>query len=612
MRILLTVIMLILLGAPTIAAPDTRVADILARSKVAAGGATWDSARFVRTKTFIETSGLKGPGDSLEDARTGAFVDTYKLGAFSGASGFDGKTAWEQDASGQVIIQGSDNQRQGAINEAYRRAHSYWYADRAKAAITFAGDTSEGGRKFVVLKIAPEGGRPFDMWIDAKTFLIDRIAERDARELRTTFMSDYRNVAGRMVAFATRQTNGEAKYDTIVKVESVVFEDTVAQAAFAPPPPPKRDFGLAGGKSATFPFRLVNNHIYMTVRLNGHPYEFLFDTGGLNVITPTVARELGLSFEGNIQANGSGEGSQEAAFTKVNRLEVGGAYLENQTFVVIGLESFTDVEGVPITGIVGYEIFKRFVVVTDYENSRITLIEPEGFAYKGRGLRVEMGFNDRTPEVEGEIDGLKGKFTLDTGARNTLTLSTPFVEKNDLVTRYQAKVQGVNGWGVGGPARGWIVRAKRFAMGGATVVDPVVELSQNKAGSMADAYVAGNVGAGILKKFNIVWDYGRHQIFFDPNKLQAQRDVHDRAGFWVNLAGDVFTVVDVTPGSPADMAGLKAGDRVSGVNGKRAVSQVSLPDFRLLKLAPAGTNLILDVIRGGQSLKVDILLKDMV
>lgn len=93
MRVALTLIFLSLLLAPAIAAPDPRVADILARSKAAAGGTAWDNVRFIRTKTQIETSGLKGPGESLEDARTGAFVDTYKLGAFSGASGYDGKTA---------------------------------------------------------------------------------------------------------------------------------------------------------------------------------------------------------------------------------------------------------------------------------------------------------------------------------------------------------------------------------------------------------------------------------------------------------------------------------------------------------------------------------------
>lgn len=140
----------------------------------------------------------------------------------------------------------------------------------------------------------------------------------------------------------------------------------------------------------------------------------------------------------------------------------------------------------------------------------------------------------------------------------------------------------------------------------------LVELSQAKAGSFSDTYQAGNVGAGILKKFNIVWDYPRHQIFFEKNKHYDERDVFDRAGFWINLGDGAFDVVDVIAGAPADQAGLKVGDRIVAVNGQKASSEITLPDLRLLKKAPAGTNLILDVLRGGQRLTVNILLRDLV
>ncbi len=613
MRRVLAVLLLLLCLQPVAAAPDPRTADVLNRAKIAAGGAAWDDALFVRTKMRIETSGLKGTGESFEDARTGAFVDTFDLGAFKGASGFDGTTVWQQDASGQVAVQGADAPRQAAVNEAYRRAHAYWYPDRAQALVEYGGEAPDGQRKLHIIRFAPKGGRPFDMWIDAKTFLIDRIAERDARELRTTFYSDHRPVAGKLVPFASRQTNGQAKYDTIVRVDSVTFEKDAPRTAFAPPAPPKRDFGFLGGaKSTTIPFKLVNNHIYLEVRLNGRPSEFLFDTGGLNVITPSVAREMGLKAEGAIEATGSGEKSADAGFTKVERMQVGDAWLENQTFVVIALEAFKDVEGKPITGIIGYEVFKRFVVVTDYENSRVTLMEPEGFAYRGRGVRVAMDLNDRTPEVMGEIDGIPGKFALDTGSRSSLDLMKPFVDKNDLVARYGAKFQGVTGWGVGGPARSWIVRGKRFSLGGASVDAPVVELSLAEKGSFSDVYVAGNVGAGVLKQFNIVWNYPRHEIYFEKNKNHGRRDVFDRAGFWINLGDGAFDVVDVIAGAPAEAAGLKPGDRIVGVNGKKAGSEITLPDLRLLKMAPPGTNLILDVLRGTQRLTINITLKDLV
>lgn len=613
MRRLAAALLVLFSIAPAVAAPDPRAVDLLARAKAAMGGAAWDDVRFVRTKLRIETSGLKGTGESFEDARTGAHADRYDLGAVKGASGYDGTNVWQQDASGQVALQGGDDPRQAAVNEAYRRARAFWYPDRAQADIVLANDAKDGADTFHVLRITPKNGRPFDLWVNTKTFRFDRLAERNARELMTTYLSDYRTIEGKLVPFASRQTNGEVKYDTFVKVEGVTFEKEALRAAFAPPAPPKRDFGFNGGsRSTTIPFKLVNNHIYLEVRLNGRPSEFLFDTGGLNVITPTIARAMGLKAEGAVQTTGSGEKSADAAFTKIDRMEVGGAWLENQSFIVIALEAFGSVEGKPITGIIGYEVFKRFVVVLDYENSRVTLIEPDGFAYRGPGVRVAMALNDRTPEVEGEIDGIPGKFALDTGSRSTLDLMAPFVAKHNLVQRYGAKYQGVTGWGVGGPARSWIVRGKRFAMGGAVVDAPIVELSQATKGSFSDTYQAGNVGAGVLKQFNIVWDYPRHQIFFEKNKHHGKPDVFDRAGFWINLGNGAFEVVDVIAGAPADTAGLKPADRIVTVNGKRAVSELTLPDFRLLKKAPAGTNLILEVQRGTQRLTINITLRDLV
>jgi C-terminal processing protease CtpA/Prc len=115
-----------------------------------------------------------------------------------------------------------------------------------------------------------------------------------------------------------------------------------------------------------------------------------------------------------------------------------------------------------------------------------------------------------------------------------------------------------------------------------------------------------------LSQFNIVWDYTHHQIFFEKNRRHGAPDVFDRAGFWINVGDGSFDVVDVIAGAPADAAGLKVGDRIVGVNGKRAGSEMSLPDFRMLKKGPVGTNLILDVQRGAQRLQLNVLLRDLV
>jgi hypothetical protein len=593
---------------------EPRAGDVLAQSKAAMGGAAWDNVHFIRTHAQIQTSGLSGASDALEDVRSGASVTHYELGPMKGANGFDGKTVWSQDNSGQVAVQGADDARQGAANDAYRAMRGFWYPERAAAEIVYAGGKSDGGRTFDAVRITPKGGRPFEVWVDTKTHLFDRTIEKTAIDVQTTFFSDYRNVAGKLVPFAIRSTNGEARYDTTIKVESVLFEDVGQAQAFAPPPPPQRDFGFLGGrKVAAMPFKLINNHMYIEVRLNGRgPYEFLFDTGGSNVMTPTIAHELGLKLQGALQGRGAGEKSQDVAITMVDHMEIGGAFMDRQNFASIALESFGDVEGKPITGIIGYEVFKRFVVRTDYQANQVMLIEPAGFNYSGPGVRIPFQLKDSIPTVAGDIDGVPGTFDIDTGSRATLDLMAPFVAKNNLVARYQAKVQGVNGWGVGGPARAWIVRAHRLTLGGVSVDGPVVGLSQATSGAFADAYSAGNVGAGALKRFNIVWDYANLQMFFERNAHYSEPDVFNRAGIWANLGGAGFEVIDVFAGSPAEEAGLKTGDHILAVDGRQAQRDISLPDFRSRMREAPGTKLTLDVERGGKKLQIAVTLRDLV
>ncbi len=120
------------------------------------------------------------------------------------------------------------------------------------------------------------------------------------------------------------------------------------------------------------------------------------------------------------------------------------------------------------------------------------------------------------------------------------------------------------------------------------------------------------MGAAVLKRFNITWDYPHQQIFFEPNRNYLLPDVFDRAGLWANLAPQGFLVVDVIHDGPADQGGLKAGDVIKAVDGKAAGSELSLPDFRLyLKRAPA-TPVKLDLARGAESLQITLTLRDLI
>ncbi len=596
------------------AAPEGGAADVLSRVKEASGGKAWDAVFTMRTKATLATGGMTGPVESWDDVLKGRYVDQVELGPVRQAQGFDGTILWLQDTSRQVRKEEGGDEREGAANEAYRRSLAYFFPDRWPATLEPPTMTEDEGRQFQVVRITPKGGRPFDVWVDAKTRLVDRVVEKAAIETRTTFLSDYRAVEGVKVPFAIRSTNGEAKYDQVVTVQSVEFNLPVEEARFRMPPPPPPDFKFADdSKSTTVPFELLNNHIYLMVKLNGKgPFRLLFDTGGANIVTPELARQLGLKTEGAVQGRGVGEKSEDVALSRVDSVQVGSVTVSNQVFAIYPLGSLASAEGIPQSGLIGYEVLKRFTVRVDYENSRLTLTDPAVFAYAGKGTVVPFQFNGHIPQVEGEIDGIPGKFDIDTGSRASITLLGPFAEKHKLKDRYTAKVEAVTGWGVGGPARSLVARAGTLRLGPVRIAAPVTELSLQKKGAFIDPYVAGNVGAGVLKRFNIVFDYANQKLIFELNSLASRPDVFDRSGMWLNQGESGFEVIDVVPGGPAAQAALRTGDRILAVDGRKA-TELDLPGLRgRFKSEPSGTEVRLTVRSGEATRDVVLTLKDLV
>jgi hypothetical protein len=598
----------------TSAAAD-RAQAILAETRLAVGGVALDSIRTTHAQMQLVTGGLTGTASSIEDNLGGQFVDRFELGPVKGANGFDGETAWSQDASGQSRADDSEEARQVAANEAYRRTYSA-FTGRRSGKLEYLGAQQDGATQFEVVRITPADGRPFDLWIDSSSHLISRAVEKTGTRISTTYYTDYREVQGVRIAHNVRINLGDPKYDVVLTIDSIAFNGAIDSAQFTMPAPPPPDFGFAQGASAVaVPFELVNNHIYVDVKLNGRgPYRLLCDTGGANVVTPALAIELGLKTEGQLEGAGVGEKSEDISLTKIERLEIGDAFIDNQVFYVFPLGEFGRVEGIAAHGLIGYEVFKRFVVRIDYEGHRLTFAAPGSFEYTGSGVRVPFKFKDHIPQVQGEIDGIPGTFDIDTGSRSTLDLMAQFVEKHRLTDRYQPKFTGVTGWGVGGPSRSALARATVLKLGDVTIGRPVIELTLQTKGAFTDQYVAGNVGAGLLKRFNLVFDYQGQAIYFERNANDASPDAFDQSGMWLNAGedGSSFEVIDVIAGGPAEIAGIRSGDRIRTVDGV-SVDKLKLYELRQrFKTAAPGTGIKLELQRGGKTARVRIVLRDLV
>jgi predicted aspartyl protease len=379
---------------------------------------------------------------------------------------------------------------------------------------------------------------------------------------------------------------------------------------------PASDFTIANGKtSTTLPFDLIDNRIVINVRLNGKgPFRFIFDSGASAVVAPEVVRALGLKIE-NLQTGGGGVGEQlvERGEANISEIQVGDIQLPAEEFGVI---SFADTKYVfganRIEGIIGFPLFKRLVVQVDYERKLLTFTQPSQFAYTGQGTIVPIDFDRHLPLVKGELDGVPGIFVIDTGARSSLILYGPFVERNNLRTKYKASFEGITGWGIGGPVRSQLARVKVLKLGAITVENLIARLSLQKSGALTSASRAALVGPDVLKQFTTTFDYSRRRLIFEKNGQYGKPDSYDRSGMWFGHVGNYFEVIDVIAGGPAAEAGIKVGDQILAIDGQ-AVEQLDLPTVRLrFKNDSPKKRVRLVVQRDGEKREVSLILRDLV
>ena len=585
---------------------------ILGNAKTATGGNAWNKLRTQHSKVTLTGGGISGKVERWSDLTDGRSYLKYELGSIAGALGYDGTMSWSQDQSGQSRAESAPDARELAANAAFRDKLGFWFAERGRGSVDYKGRADADGAEFDVVTLTPEGGRPFDLWVNTQTGLIERLVEREAGVTRTEIYMDFREVQGVKIPFRVRATRGDPKFDEIVVIDAIEFDTSLAGVNFSQPAAPQADFAFPAGKATIeVPFEIQNGHIYLKAMLNGKgPFTLLFDTGGINVLFPSAVKTLGLKVDSAPPGAGAADGQPGVGLTRVAQLDIGGIVVTNQPFATVELDAFMRrVEGLDdVAGLVGYELLRRFPVRLDYERSRLVFHDPATFKYAGSGQLVPFRFHGHVPQVQGSVDGVAGTFDIDTGARTSLTLTAAFAKASGLGAKYNATTELISGAGAGGPTRARLARAGALRLGEVEIQHPLTYLSLATSGPLADPALAGNVGYGVLRQFNLVFDYANEQLWFEKNANFGQPDTHDRAGIWVERGPKGYELVEVVRTGPAAAAGLKTGDIVTAIDGK-PVGAVPLAEFRAMLKAAPGTKVRVTLASGKSAV---VTLRDLI
>ena len=558
-------------AAPVRAAVAPEAAPLVEKYVAWLGGwAGLDAVRDMALDGAIEVAGLKGTL-SVKLRHDGRQRTAFDLKVMKGVDVLDGADAWSVNASGQVEDLGREKvlNAQRGLDRAFNR-----HLRGEGVEVTRAADEQRDGRTWAVLRFAYPDGDTFDILLDAATGESTWTRDTTDGHVSWTHELDLREVDGRRVAFrqetlAENALENQTVTWTTVQVNAGLGDDVFRRPGAAAV---TRLFHLPSGMAATawVPIELhLERYIYMKGLVDGVPSDILLDSGaGMTVLDTAMAAKLGHKPAGALPAQGVG-GTTTAGLVEGVTIEVGDLKLGPLVAATLDLSSIGRRMGRDMPVILGKEVFQDLVVDLDYPNQRIRFLDPALFRYEGAGHRLEvLPANDGHKLVQLAIEGLpEATVMLDTGQGNALTLFRRYTDDNRLLEgRRQSTAVG---GGVGGTMEIALARVAKVTIAGYEMLDvPTSFHRQDVGGAFDTAKLAGNLGAGILGRFRVLFDYPHDCLWLEPGKDFAAPQSRDRTGLQPHPEDGALVIDHIAPGSPAEAAGWRKGDRITALDGQ--------------------------------------------
>lgn len=326
-------------------------------------------------------------------------------------------------------------------------------------------------------------------------------------------------------------------------------------------------------QQSTIPFVLHRgNRIVIDAKVNGQAASGILDSAaGTTAIDRAFARSIGIPEGSKINARGTG-GVVEAELVSGVSLVVGGARFDDMTVAVLDLQPVARGVGRPVNLIVGREVFNGTVVSIDWSGSRLTLTEPQAFTPAAGASLVELekrGPFNTIPLQVGNGTAAPIPALLDIGNGGNISLP-----KDDWMARPDvAKLRSAEsrGGGIGGLHPTRKVMLPEVAVGPGRFRSVPADLGESE--NDGHATRMANVGIGMLKQFHVDLDLGRQRVYL-RQRADAPGFTRDRAGSRLDFHGDRLEVLYVSPQGPSAKAGLKTGDQIVAVDGRKVT-----PDY---------------------------------
>jgi hypothetical protein len=372
------------------------------------------------------------------------------------------------------------------------------------------------------------------------------------------------------------------------------------------------------------PFEQHNNLIIIPLTINRFlTLKFILDTGVENaILTEKLYGDiLGVNYLREITIDGPGliDSVEALIANQVTFGLPGGVIGQNMNMLVLKEDylKLSENIGDDVHGIIGYDIFSRFVVDINYDDNIITLYDPQKYRKSKRAVEVPIEVRGSKPFINATIRQGDKKTTLDimidTGASHAALIDYNYLDGMDLPEK---TIETRLGRGIAGDIPGYVGRMDSVEIDcfdfSEMLVSAPFDGAYNKV--IKRGARVGTFGGELLNRFNVTFDYSHNKVYLKKSDKYRDTFEYDMSGMSLNAVGsnlDTMMVVNVDKGTPAYSADIRRGDIIRSINGK-TLRYNSLTEIIEILQSRDGRKIRVKLFRDGEKIKVKFRLKRII